>query len=294
VSLVRGLLTFLGFGLVFYAVLVGALYLAQRRLIYLPDTTTPDPQRAGIPGIEVMRLQTGDGLSLLAWYLPPAEPGGFVVLYLHGNGGHIGHRTERLRQFRAAGWGALLVEYRGYGGNPGRPSEAGLVLDAEAGLAALQGRGIAADRTLLWGESLGSSLAVRLAAGRDFAAVLLESPFTSVAALAWRQYPFVPVDFLLRDRFDTLSRIGAVRAPVLIMQGGRDRLVPADMGKTLLAAVTAPKELWVAPEADHNDLGMFGVVEAAVAFVRRHVTPAPDRRLQPAPAPGSSRGPTAP
>jgi fermentation-respiration switch protein FrsA (DUF1100 family) len=264
-----GLLAFLGFGLAFYAVLVGALYVVQRRLLYLPDTTAPDPQRVGIPGIEVLRLQTDDGLSLLAWYLPPAEPGGFVVLYLHGNGGHIGHRAVRLRQFRAAGWGVLLVEYRGYGGNPGAPTEAGLRLDAEAGWAAMEGRGIVPERTLLWGESLGSSLAVGLAAGREVAAVLLESPFTSVAALAWRQYPFVPVDFLLKDRFDTLSRIAAVRSPVLIMQGGRDRLVPNAMGKTLLAAVTAPKELWVAPEADHETLDLFGAIEAAVAFVRR-------------------------
>ena len=264
-------LGFLGFGLLLYAVLVGALYFAQRRLLYLPDTSAPDPWRAGVPGIEVVRLLTGDGLSLLAWFLPPAEPGGFVVLYLHGNGGHIGHRAERLRKFSAVGWGALLLEYRGYGGNPGAPSEVGLVLDAQAGLAALQDRGVGPEQTLLWGESLGSNLAARLAVGRDFAAVLLESPFTSVASLASRQYPFVPVDFLLKDRFDTLSCISAVRSPVLFLQGGRDRLVPPAMGRTLFAAVTAPKELWVAPEADHNDLGMFGVVEAGVAFVRRHV-----------------------
>jgi fermentation-respiration switch protein FrsA (DUF1100 family) len=249
--------------------LVGALYFGQRRLLFLPDRTSPDPQRVGIPGIEVLRLSTADGLFLIAWYLPPADPDGFVVLYLHGNGGHIGHRAERLRKFRAAGWGALLVEYRGYGGNPGAPSEAGFLLDAEAGLAALQGLGAGAERTLLWGESLGSNLAVRLAAGRDFAAVLLESAFTSVAALAWRRYPFVPVDLLLKDRFDTLSCIGAVRSPVLFLMGGRDRLVPPEMGRTLFAAVTAPKEIWLAPEADHNDLGMFGAMEAAVAFVRR-------------------------
>ena len=217
----------------------------------------------------MLRLQTSDGLSLLAWYLPPAEPDGFVVLYLHGNGGHIGHRGERLRKFHAAGWGALLLEYRGYGGNPGTPTEAGLVLDAEAGLAAVQARGIAPERTVLWGESLGTHLAVRLAAGRDVAAVLLESPFTSVAALARRQYPFVPVDLFLKDRFDTLAFIGAVRSPVLIMQGGRDRLVPNANGQKLFASVTAPKEIWLAPEADHDTLAMSGAVETAIAFVRR-------------------------
>jgi hypothetical protein len=261
-------LRFLGIAACLYAVLVGALYFAQRRLLFLPDTSIPDPQRVGIPGIQVLHLHTSDGLSLLAWYLPPAEPGGYVVLYLHGNGGHIGHRSDRLKRFHAAGWGALLVEYRGYGGNPGAPTEAGLLLDAQAGLAEVQGRGIAPERTVIWGESLGTNLAVRLADGKKFAAVVLESPFTSIAAVAWRQYPFVPVNFLLKDRFDTESRISAVHSPVLILQGGRDRLVPNAMGKELFAMVTAPKELWVAPEADHNDLGNFGAVEAAVAFVR--------------------------
>ena len=254
---------------------VGALYVGQRRLLFLPDRTTPDPNRVGIPGIEVLRLPTADGLLLDCWYLPPAEPGGFVVLYLHGNGGHIGHRGERLRKFQMVGWGALLLEYRGYGGNPGAPSEAGLLLDAEAGLAAVQGRGVAPERTLLWGESLGTNLAVRLAEGRDVGAVLLESPFTSVAELARRQYPFVPVDFLLKDRFDTLSHITAVRSPVFFMQGGRDRLVPAAIGKKLFEVLTAPKELWVAPEADHNDLGACGAVEAAIDFVRAHPSPRP-------------------
>ena len=269
-SLVRGALTFLGLGLALYAVLVGALYAGQRRILFLPDTNVPDPQRAGVPGVDVVHLHTSDGLSLLSGYLPPAEPGGFVVLYLHGNGGNIGYRGERMRGFGAAGWGALLVEYRGYGGNPGAPTEAGLMLDAEAGLAWLQARGIPQERIVLWGESLGSNLAVRLADGRDFAAVLLESPFTSVAALAKRMYPFVPVDLLLKDRFETLPYITAVRSPVLIMQGGRDSLVPNAMGRELLERVTAQKEIWVAPEADHNDLGMFGVVEAGVAFVRRN------------------------
>jgi fermentation-respiration switch protein FrsA (DUF1100 family) len=249
-------------------VLVGALYVAQRRLLFLADTTTPDPQRVGIPGIEVLHVQTADGLSLLAWYLPPSQPGGYVVLYLHGNGGHIGHRADRLKKFHAAGWGALLLEYRGYGGNPGAPTEAGLVLDAQAGLAAVQGRGIAPERTVLWGESLGTNLAVRLASGKKFAAVILESPFTSIAAVAWRQYPFVPVGLLLKDRFDTESRIASVHSPVLILQGGRDRLVPNSMGNALFAMLTAPKQLWVAPEAGHNDLGTYGAVEAAVAFVQ--------------------------
>jgi len=269
------LLTGAGSLLVLYGLALTALFLFQRRILFHPDTTRPDLARVLVPGLQPLTVTTEDGLPLLAWYLPPGQEGGRVVLYLHGNAGHIGHRAYRLGPFRKLGWGVLLLQYRGYGGNPGAPSEAGLLLDAEAGLAAVQGRGVAPERTLLWGESLGTNLAVRLAEGRDVGAVLLESPFTSVAELARRQYPFVPVDFLLKDRFDTLSHITAVRSPVFFMQGGRDRLVPAAIGKKLFEVLTAPKELWVAPEADHNDLGACGAVEAAIDFVRAHPSPRP-------------------
>ena len=253
--------------------MVGALYAVQRRLLFLPDTSTPDPQRTGVPGIEVVHIKTADGLTLLAWYLPPTKPDGFVVLYLHGNGGHIGHRSDRLKKFHAAGWGALLVEYRGYGGNPGSPTEAGLVLDSQAALAEIQARGIPPARTVLWGESLGTNLAVRLATEQEFAALILESPYTSIAAVAAGQYKFVPVNLLLKDRFDTQSRIAAVRSPTLILQGGRDRLVPNAMGKTLFAMLTAPKQLWLAPDSGHNDLATHGAVEAAITFVQTHSHP---------------------
>jgi fermentation-respiration switch protein FrsA (DUF1100 family) len=267
----RAVLVFIALAVAFYVAFVALLYFSQRRLLYLPDTAKPDASRTGISGIEVVRLTSSDDAPIFAWYVPPTKSDGLVVLYLHGNGGNIGYRGERLRAFRAAGWGALLVEYRGYGGNPGAPTEKGLILDAEAAQAALPRMYVAPEQTVLWGESLGSNLAVRLAATQPFAAVILESPFTSVAALAKKFYPFVPVDLLLKDRFDTLSHIAAVRSPVLILQGARDRLVPPSMGRTLYERVTAPKELWVAPEADHNDLGMFGAVEAAAEFVRQHM-----------------------
>jgi fermentation-respiration switch protein FrsA (DUF1100 family) len=175
------------------------------------------------------------GLGLLAWLLPP--PGeGPVLLFLHGNGGHIGHRTERIRRFAAQGWGALLVEYRGYGGTPGTPSEAGLRLDAAAGLAALRGRGIPDGRIVLWGDSLGSGLATWLAARERLGAVVLETPYTSIAAVAKRRYPFAPVEALLRDRFDSLVHMPAIRSPVLVLVGARDVVVPPDMGHAIHAA----------------------------------------------------------
>ncbi len=253
-----------------YGILVGALYTHQRQLLYKPDTSHPDPVRAGVPEVAVLSVPTSDGLALRAWYLPPAALDGFTALFLHGNAGHIGHRASRARALHALGWGVLMLEYRGYGDNPGSPTEAGLITDARAGLSALRAKGVRADRTLLWGESLGTSLAVWLGAENDVAAVLLEHPFTSVTEAAQGQYPYVPVRWLLKDRFDSLSRIPFVKAPILIMQGARDRLVPPEMGRALAAAAGGPVELWVAPEAGHDDLGPFGGTEQAAAFVARH------------------------
>ena len=252
-----------------YLLVALGLFLLQRRILFLPDRTPPDLARTGIPGLRTVAVAAADGLSLLSWYLPPPGEAAPVVLYLHGNAGHIGHRVARLPHFQRLGWGVSMLEYRGYGGNPGSPSEAGLLADARGGLAALRAMGFPPERIVLWGESLGTGLAVRLAAETPVAAVLLEAPYTSIAAMAKRHYGFLPVDWLLRDRFDSLAAIGRVRAPVLVMHGARDRLIPAAMGRALFEAAGGPKELWIAPEAGHVDLVEAGAIEAAGDFVGR-------------------------
>jgi fermentation-respiration switch protein FrsA (DUF1100 family) len=249
-------------------VFVACLVAFQRRVLFLPDTTRPDLARAGVPGVREITVTTADGISLLAWYMPPAAVDAKVVLYLHGNAGHIGHRAYRLEPMRRLGWGVLLLEYRGYGGNPGSPSETGLVADARAGWDMLRTMGFPPSRILLWGESLGSGVAVRLAVERDVAAVLLEAPYTSITDMARKQFWFVPVRWLLFDRFDTLGAIGGVRAPVLVMHGARDRIIPVAMGRAVHAAAPEPKQLWIAPDAGHVDLVEAGAIEAAGEFVK--------------------------
>jgi fermentation-respiration switch protein FrsA (DUF1100 family) len=253
-----------------YGGLVAALFAAQRRLLFRPGVARPDLGRTDLSGVAEISVTTQDGLSLVSWYLPP-PPGRPVVLYLHGNGGHIGYRAARLRRFAEAGYGVLMLEYRGYGGNPGKPSEAGLYADAEAAMAFLATAAIPAERLVLWGESLGSAVAVHLAAERAVAGVVLEAPFTSVAAIAQWHYPFLPAARLVRDRFDARAQIGRLRAPVLVLHGGHDRVVPIRFGRALLAAAPEPKEGWFAPRAEHEDLGMFGALEAAIAFIERRV-----------------------
>jgi uncharacterized protein len=252
-----------------YGAFVGALFLLQRQLLFRPDKSRPELGGLGELGVREAAVPTGDGLSLVSWYVPPAT-GRPVILYLHGNGGHIGHRAERLRRFADEGYGVMLLGYRGYGGNPGKPTEAGLYADADAAIEFLERQAIAPDRTVLWGESLGSAVAVYLAAQRSVAGMVLEAPFTSIAAIAQLHYPMVPAALLVRDRFDALSRISRIDTPLLVLHGGRDAIVPIHFGRKLFAAAPAPKEGWFEPQGGHENLAAFGALDAAIAFIERH------------------------
>ena len=254
-----------------YGALVGGLYLFQRDLLFLPDTSRPSVARAAVPGLVEVELKTSDGLTLLAWHVP-AKPGRPTLLYVHGNGGNIGHRAERTALLTQPGNGMLLVEYRGYGGNPGRPSEEGFHADAEAGLAFLTGRGVGPGGIVLYGESLGSAVAVRLAAesaarGSPVAGVILESPFTSIAEVAQHHYPYVPARYLVKDRFDAASRIAAIRAPLFVMHGERDRVVPFRFGRALYDAAAEPKRGWFPLSADHYSIVDAEALRRVLAFI---------------------------
>lgn len=264
------LTTLVAVPVVVYLALLAYLYFYQRQLLYFPDRSQPQLGELRQIGVRDVQLTTADGLDLLSWYLPPRE-GRPVIAYFHGNGGNVAYRTDRVRRFAQEGYGVLLVEYRGYGGNPGAPSEAGLFADAAAGLDFLRRDGITAGRIVLYGESLGTAVAVYAAAQLPVGAIVLESPFTSIAALAQYHYPFVPAALLVADRFDSLSRIATVKSPLLILQGGDDRVVPARFGETLLAAANQPKERWFVPRGGHEDLAGYGALDAVVAFIERHL-----------------------
>jgi uncharacterized protein len=264
------LYAFLGSALAAYGVLVGGLYVFQRHLLYFPDVRRPELGDLAAFGVREITLQTAEGLSLLSWYLPPRD-GHPVIAYLHGNGGHIGYRADRLRWFARNGYGVLMVEYRGYGGNSGTPSESGLVADGAAALDFLGGEGIAPNRLVIYGESLGSGVALLLAAQQEVAGLILEAPFTSVAEVAQYHYSFIPAAALVRDRFDSLARIGDVKAPILVLHGARDQVVPLRFGRALFDAAPEPKELWISREAGHEDLVRYGAFEAVLDFLQRRV-----------------------
>ena len=260
----------LGSALAAYVVLVGSLYVFQRHLLYFPGAGRPELGDLAALGVRQVALQTADGLSLLSWYLPPRDDHP-VIAYFHGNGGHIGYRAERLRWFACNGYGVLMAEYRGYGGNPGTPSEWDFVADGAAALDFLGREGIAPNRLVIYGESLGSGVAVPLAAQREVASLILEAPFTSVAEVAQYHYSFIPASALVRDRFDSLTKIGQVKAPILVLHGERDRVVPLRFGRALFDAAPEPKELWLSREAGHEDLVRYGAFEAVLDFLRRRV-----------------------
>jgi len=200
--------------------------------------------------------------------------GSKTIVYFHGNGGHIGYRGGKVRPYLDAGYGMLLVSYRGYGGNPGSPTEDGLYADGHAAMAFLAEQGVAPGQTVVYGESLGTGVAVQIAldqarAGTPVEAVVLEAPFTSTVDAGSNHYPWLPVRWLMKDRFDSLSKIAGIQAPLLIIHGGRDRVVPFRQGKALYAEAVAPKEsLWI-PDADHNDLEAYCANEKVLEFIER-------------------------
>ncbi len=254
-----------------YLAAVGALYVFQRNVMYLPSHERPAPAAWGVPEMDVVPLITDDGLELSAWYRPPPS-GQATLVYLHGNGGHIGHRGARARVLIDADLGVLLVEYRGYGGNPGSPTEAGLLADGRAAMAFLDERGVAPADTVLFGESLGSGVAVPLAAetaaaGRPVAGVILEAPFTSAADVGARHHPWAPVRLLIKDRFDSRSRIARIGAPLFLYHGDADRVVPQRLGRELFAAAAEPKQAWWISGGGHTDLDGFGAMARVTAWI---------------------------
>lgn len=208
-------------------------------------------QRQALAGAEERWVTSADGTRLnCAWY--PNEQAKFATLFLHGNAGNVTHRVDHAHALRAAGSAVLVVDYRGYGKSEGRPSEAGLYADAEAGYRELIRLGYTRERIIVHGESLGTAVAADLAARLPSAALVLESPLMSISKMAGRVLPFLGP--LLARGFDTYSKISRVHVPVLILQGEADEIVPFAHGQAIFERANNPKRLWRIPEGRHNEL----------------------------------------
>jgi uncharacterized protein len=223
----------------------------QRRLIYFPSPGPVPPATAVLPTGRDVALETDDGIRLGAWYFPAR---GSAMLVCNGNAGDRSVRAGLAAAFHQAGFSVLLFDYRGYGGNAGEPSEDGVAADARAARAWLAGQpDVDADRIVYFGESLGAAVAVGLAVQSQPAALVLRSPFTSLADVGAAHYPWLPVRRLLLDRYPSIDRIAAVRAPVLVIAGDCDDIVPMSLSRRLYDAAGDPKRFVVVPGAGHND-----------------------------------------
>ncbi len=258
---------------IFLAIYVGLgmlLYVKQDALVFRPARGPINVAGAGVPDMVPVVLHTADGLELTAWY-KAAAPGRPVILYFHGNGGDITGRVGRMRIFDAFGWGTLFVEYRGYGPNPGKPSQDGFNEDALAGYQFLDDARVPASRIVVYGESLGTGVAVRLATERPVAAVVLDSPYVSITAVAQQRFWFMPVTWLIKNPFLLQARIQSVHAPLLVMQGALDNVVPPAQGQAVYAAATEPKMFWSGPQTYHYDVLESGGAAVMRGFLRQYV-----------------------
>lgn len=258
-----------GFGIAIvlgYAGILAALYLMQRSIMYpVPQTARTAPAQAGFPQAEEVILDTADGEKVIAWHVPP-RPGKPVIVFFHGNGEVLAWREPRFREVTADGTGLIALSFRGYAGSTGTPSEAGLIADGEATYAFAAAR-YAPSRIVPWGYSLGSGVAVAVASRHPVGGLILEAPFTSTVDVAAAAFPWLPVRWLLRDSYHSDARIGAVRAPLLLMHGEKDRVISIRFGERLFALANEPKRMLRFADADHVHSDDAGIQAAVRDFL---------------------------
>lgn len=248
-----------------------ALWLFQRNLIYYPDPTRVSPSSIGLKGVEEVVLKRPQGIEVVAWRAVARE-GQPTLLYFHGNSSNLAARAERIYLFQQAGWGLLMMSYRGYSGSNGSPTEKDNIGDALAAYENLTAAGVKPDDIILYGESLGTGVAVQVAANRPVGGVILDAPYTSLADAGARIYPYLPVKLAITEQYDSLSVIDKISAPLLIVHGTEDEIIPFDLGEQLFEAAKNPKTfvgLKGAGHSDHYSFGSFDRMRAWVASIRR-------------------------
>ena len=264
----RMIATVVGSVLGIYLLCLLGLFVMQRGIVFHPPTDRAELAAVDAVGLlQNVDIKTGDGLDLKSWWAPPRRADGRTIIYFHDNAGHRGDRVDRVRPYLAQGYGVLLVGYRGYGGNPGRPSEQGFYADGRANLAFLKAEGVAPDRTILFGESLGTAVAVQMATENRYRAVVLEAPIASVRRSAAVRYPLFAIDAIILDKFDSLSKIDRIDAPLLVIHGERDAVTLVRFGRMILDAAKEPKQGFFPPDAGHGDLMEHGMPEKVLAFL---------------------------
>ena len=249
-----------------YVAMAAALYLFQRVLLYpAPQTTRTNPATAGFPEAQEVVLDTKDGEKVIVWHVPPKE-GKPVVLFFHGNGEVLAWRVPRFRAITADGTGLVALSFRGYGGSSGKPTEDGLLNDGAVAYA-FAAMHHSPERIVPWGYSLGTGVAVAIAASQPVGKLILEAPYTSLIDVASSAFWYMPVRWLMHDSFRSDKRIVGVKVPLLIMHGEKDAVVPARLGRLLFDLAPGPKRFVPFPLGTHVNLDDYGAVDVARAFM---------------------------
>lgn len=259
-----------------YLAICALMYFNQRRLTYFPDSRRVSPAELGLSGVSEITLPTPDGETLVAWYAR-AKPGEPTLLYFHGNAGSLATRVERVLKYVERGRGILILTYRGFGGSTGTPSEISNIADAKLSYDYLINKGLRPEDILLYGESLGTGVAVQTAAARPAAGLILDAPYTSLSDVAAERYPWVPVRWLMSDPYRSDLYLAKLTLPVLVVHGDRDDTVPVAMGRKVYELAGGPKELAIINGAGHSDhylFGSFDIINAWIDKLRTAVKPA--------------------
>ncbi len=249
-----------------YVIICIGAYFGNRLFMYFPDPARIPPAEAGLVGVEELELTSSDGETLIAWYAK-AKPGQPTILYFHGNAGNAAGRAEKIEIMREHGAGVFYLNNRGYGGSTGSPSEKNNVADAFTAYETLRAKGVQGSQIVLYGESLGSGQATQLGAGHEVKAVVLEAPLTSTVDVGKRTWFFLPLNLLMTDQYRNARHVAKVHAPVLVLHGEQDGVIPVAMGKRVHAAANEPKRLELFAQGEHSDLFDHGAWEKVWLFL---------------------------
>jgi len=262
------LLTYIFIG---YLILILTLFVFQRSFLYLPTKEKIDSSYFISTGLKEISLYTKDGLTLKSWIKKPKSKDGYTILIFHGNGGHVGHRIKKFESFINAGYGLFFLEYRGYADNPGKPSEKGLYNDASAAINFLFDENIKSNKIILYGESLGCGIAVKLSAEYKFAATILEAPYTSIKDVAQKHYWYLPAKWLVLDQYNIINIVDKIKSPLLIVHGEKDNIIDINFGKKVFEFANQPKESLFVKNAGHNDLFDFDTEKKIFSFLENQI-----------------------
>ena len=252
------ILVYLFFGLL--------LFLFQRKIVFNVSGRPKKPKDYGLDLVKEIKIYTKDDIALLSWFSKPLlnKP---ILIYFHGNSFDIGERAYRIKKYINVGWGVLLVSWRGYSGNKGNPTEKNLYIDAKAAIEwILKNTATKTNNIILYGESLGTGVALEMATLQSFKSIILEAPFTSIYDLALKRYKIYPFKFLILDKFDNISKIDKIFSPILIISGKNDEVVPHNHSIKLFNRANEPKDSLFIDEALHNNLYEFNIDKKIINF----------------------------